>query len=52
VLIESGLPLQLLARAVFVVDKGGKITYAEYVSEVTNHPNYEAAMAALQAAAN
>jgi thiol peroxidase len=51
VLIESGLPLPLLARAVFVVDKAGKITYAEYVSEVTNHPNYDAALAALQAAA-
>ena len=51
VLIESGLPLPLLARAVFVVDKSGKITYAEYVPEVTNHPNYEAALSALQAAA-
>lgn len=51
VLIESGLPLPLLARAVFVVDKSGKITYAEYVSEVTNHPNYEAALSALQVAA-
>jgi len=51
VLIESGLPLQLLTRAVFVVDKTGKITYVEYVPEVTNHPNYDAALAALQAAA-
>jgi thiol peroxidase len=49
VLIE-GLPLPLLARAVFVVDKTGKITYVEYVSEVTNHPNYDAALAALKAA--
>lgn len=51
VLIETGLPLQLLARAVFVVDKSGTITYVEYVPEVTNHPNYDAALAALQAAA-
>jgi thiol peroxidase len=51
VLIESGLPLQLLARAVFVVDKNGKITYVEYVPEVTSHPNYDAAISALQAAA-
>ena len=51
VLIES-LPLKLLARAVFVVDKGGKITYAEYVPEVTNQPNYDAALAALKATAS
>ena len=48
VLIE-GLPLPLLSRAVFVVDKTGKITYAEYVPEVTTHPNYEAAVAAIKA---
>ena len=51
VLIESGLPLKLLTRAVFVVDKNGKVTYAEYVPEVTNHPNYDAAFNALKAAA-
>ncbi len=50
VLIE-GLPLPLLSRAVFVVDKAGKITYAEYVPEVASEPNYDAAMAALKAAA-
>ncbi len=50
VLIE-GLPLALLSRAVFVVDKGGKITYAEYVPEVASEPNYDAALAALKAAA-
>jgi thiol peroxidase len=49
VLIE-GLPLPLLSRAVFVVDKSGTITYAEYVPEVGAHPNYDAAMAALNAA--
>ena len=42
VLIE-GLPLPLLARSVFVVDAGGTVTYAEYVPEVTSHPNYDAA---------
>ena len=47
VLIE-GLPLPLLARAVFVVDKGGAITHAEYVSEVTSHPDYEKAVSALK----
>jgi thiol peroxidase len=49
VLIE-GLPLPLLSRAVFVVDRNGAITYAEYVPEVTSHPNYDAALAALKAA--
>ncbi len=49
VLIE-GLPLPLLARAVFIVDKAGKITHAEVVPEVVNHPNYEAALAALKSA--
>ena len=51
VLLE-GLPLKLLARAVFVVDAGGTITYVEYVPEVTNQPNYEAALAALKVAAH
>lgn len=50
VLIE-GLPLPLLARSVFVVDKSGKVTYAEVVPEVTSHPNYDAALAALKTAA-
>jgi thiol peroxidase len=50
VLIE-GLPLPLLARAVFVVDKNGAISYAETVPEVTSHPNYDAAIAALTKAA-
>ena len=49
VLIE-GLPLALLSRAVFVVDKNGTITYAEYVPEVGAEPNYAAALAALNAA--
>jgi thiol peroxidase len=48
VLIE-GLPLPLLSRAVFVVDKNDKITYVEYVPEVTSHPNYDAALAAVKA---
>jgi thiol peroxidase len=47
VLIE-GLPLELLSRAVFVVDKGGTITYVEYVPEVASEPNYEKAIAALK----
>ena len=41
--------LRLLARAVFVVDANDKVTYVEYVSEATNHPNYEAAIEAVKA---
>ena len=47
VLLE-GLPLPLLTRAVFVVDAQDKVVHAEYVPEVTNHPNYDAAIAALK----
>lgn len=50
VLIE-GLPIPLLSRAIFVVDKGGKITYCEYVPEVAQHPNYDKAIEALKAVA-
>ena len=38
--------LRLLARAVFVVDEGGRIRYKEFVSEITREPNYQAALAA------
>jgi thiol peroxidase len=50
VLIE-GLPIAILARSIFVVDKSGKVTYAELVKEVADHPNYDAAVAALKSAA-
>ncbi|MCI0563040.1 MAG: thiol peroxidase, partial [Nitrososphaera sp.] len=39
--------LRLLARAVFVIDASGTVRYVEYVPEVTAHPNYEAALAAV-----
>jgi len=42
--------LRLLARSIFVIDKNDKVVHVEYVSEVTNHPNYEAAIAAAKAA--
>ncbi|WP_085991686.1 thiol peroxidase [Oceanobacillus senegalensis] len=41
---------RLLARAVFVVDSENKVTYVEYVPEVTTHPNYEAALEAAKQA--
>lgn len=42
--------LRLLTRAVFVVDSSGKVTYAEYVKEATNHPDYDAAIEAAKQA--
>ena len=42
---------RLLARAIFVVDKNNTVQHAEYVHEVTNHPNYDAALAAIKKAA-
>jgi thiol peroxidase len=38
-------PLGALARAVYVVDKDGTIAYAELVPEITQEPNYDAALA-------
>ena len=42
--------LRLLARAVFVIDTGGKVTYMELVKEMTDPPNYEAALKAAREA--
>lgn len=42
--------LRLLARAVFVIDSNDKVTYVQYVSEVTDHPDYEAAVEAAKQA--
>jgi thiol peroxidase len=36
---------------VFVVDKNGTVTYAEYVPEVTTEPQYAPAIEALKKAA-
>ena len=40
--------LKILTRAIFVLDAQGKVTYVEYVPEVTDEPNYDAALAALK----
>lgn len=40
--------LRLLARAVFVVDKDGRIRYIQLVKELSNEPDYEAALKALR----
>ncbi len=38
--------LRIEARAIFVIDKANVIRHVEYVREVTDHPNYDAALAA------
>ena len=38
--------LRIESRAIFVVDTHNQIRYAEYVKEVADFPNYEAALAA------
>jgi len=43
--------LYLHARAVFVVDKNDKLVHVEYVKEVANQPNFEAALEAARKAA-
>jgi thiol peroxidase len=43
--------LRIQSRAIFVVDKDNTIRYAEYVKEVADHPNYDAALEAARAAA-
>ena len=40
--------LRLLARGIVVIDESGKVVHVEYVPEVTDHPNYEAALAAVK----
>lgn len=43
-------PLLIHSRAVFVLDPENNITYAEYVPEMSEHPNYDAALEAAKAA--
>ena len=38
----------LLARAVFVVDTSGKIVHVEYVNDISQEPDYAAALGALK----
>ncbi len=40
--------LRIEQRSVFIVDAGGTIRYIEYVPEIGQHPDYDAALAALQ----
>lgn len=43
-LITEGVLRGLSARAIFVINKEGKVTYKELVNEVTAEPNYDVAL--------
>ena len=47
VTIADGPLAGLLSRAVVVIDETGTVVYTEQVPEITQEPNYEAALAAL-----
>ncbi|HSI67060.1 MAG TPA: thiol peroxidase [Planococcus sp. (in: firmicutes)] len=44
--------LRLLARSIFVVDGNGTVKYVEYVSEGTDHPDYDLALQAVKELTN
>jgi thiol peroxidase len=44
--------LRIESRAIFVVDKDNTIKHVEYVKEVADHPNYDAALAAARSLAS
>ncbi|CAN7177252.1 thiol peroxidase [Paenibacillus sp. LjRoot153] len=41
--------IQLDQRAIFIVDANDTVRYVEYLTEMSNHPDYEAALKALRA---
>ncbi len=41
--------LNLLARAIFIVDEKGKVIYTQLIKEVATEPNYEEVLKAVQA---
>ena len=43
--------LRLEQRAIFVVDENDTVTYVAYVPEIAQHPDYDAALAAVRVAA-
>jgi len=48
VLLEDGPMAGLCARAVVILDESNKVVYTQLVDEITNEPDYEAALAALR----
>lgn len=52
--VDYGLLIEenhLLGRAVFVIDREGRVRHAEYVRELSHEPDYQAALAAAREAA-
>ncbi len=47
VLIEDGPLAGITARAIVVLDENNKVAYSELVPEITQEPDYDAALAAL-----
>ena len=45
--ITDGPLAGILSRAIVIIDAAGKVTYTEQVPEITQEPNYDAALAAL-----
>jgi thiol peroxidase len=48
VLIADGALAGVTCRAIFAVDADGTVTYKEIVPEITEEPNYDAALAAVK----
>ncbi|HUJ23462.1 MAG TPA: thiol peroxidase [Bryobacteraceae bacterium] len=44
--------LRIESRAIFVLDRNNTIRHVEYVKEVADHPNYDAALSAARTAAS
>ena len=50
ILMDDNKLKGLSARAIFVIDRNGDVVYKEIVPEVTDEPNYEAALEAIKEA--
>ena len=50
VILADGPIAGIMCRAVFVLDKSGQVTYKQICDDITDTPNYEAALAAVTAA--
>jgi len=48
VLLSDGPLAGLTCRAIFIIDASGKISYKDICSEITEEPNYDAALASVK----